>query len=631
MRNTSILTVLALGAAVLAVSCQKNVNEQEPVAAAGSRTFTCVIASPDTKVAVSDAGKTTWEVGDEILVHGAGSSNRMVVTLTADDISSDGKKATITVEGIEPYDRYSDKGYTSTLYACYPASAVVDGNLYYYARFSNTNNLLMAAYNVEDMFVFYNLCGVISFTVSGDFDTYTFSGNKGETVGYSHYQVQLAATEGDPYLKFLKDSDPGTSGPLTSITGDVVADGKTVNYIGLPTGANFTEGFTFKFKKDGAIVKTATTSAAVDVARNNILPLGDITSKLETYVPPTTSDHKSDIPTSGAVDLSADEAANCYIITAPGIYKLPAVKGNSEDPAGSVFDVELLWETYNNSEEVTKNSVVKAVDFEDNWIYIEMPSTLKAGNALIAAKDADDVIIWSWHIWIPATTITTIENGIYSVPMMDRNLGALVVATADDDIAIESFGLSYQWGRKDPFVGAGVIGEDSNATVAGATITVTDGAGEADESKITLEQSIQNPTLYGHSKSADWLTPFDNTLWQNGVKTIYDPCPPGYRVPARDKNQPFHSGDLTAVTGWAEATNWFTLGDPAAVFPFAGYRDDYSPGELCHAYDRGAYWTSYASAEDGSTAYYVNIRLASAHKLTEAGKSRGGSVRCVAD
>ena len=630
MRNTLILTVLALGAAVLAVSCQKNVNEQEPVAAVGSRTFTCVIASPDTKVAVSDAGKTTWEVGDEILVHGEGSSNRMVVTLTADDISADGKKATITVEGITPYDR-SDKGYTSTLYASYPAGVVSSGNLYYYSRFAETNHLLMAAYNEGDMLVFYNLCGVISFTVSGDFDSYTFAGNNGETVGYEKYQSRLAATDGDPVLQFDYPSDGGTSGPLTTISGEVAADGTTVNYVCIPNGADLTKGFTFKFKKDGTIVKTATTSTAVDVARNKILPLGDITSKLETYVPPAVSDHKSEIPTGSAVDLSADEAANCYIITAPGIYKFPAVKGNSEDPAGSVFGVKLLWETYNNSEEVTENSVVKAVDFEDNWIYIEMPSTLKAGNALIAAKDADDVIIWSWHIWVPATTITTIDNGIYSVPMMDRNLGALVVATADDDIAIESFGLSYQWGRKDPFVGAGVIGEDSNATVAGATITVTDGEGAADESKITLEQSIQNPTLYGHSKSADWLIPFDNTLWQNGVKTIYDPCPPGYRVPARDKAQPFHSGDLTAVTGWAETTNWFTLGDPVAVFPFAGYRDDYSPGVLCHAYDRGAYWTSYASAEDGSTAYYVNIRLESAHKLTEAGKSRGGSVRCVAD
>ena len=96
MRKASILTVLALGAAVLTVSCRKNVIEQEP-AAAGTRTFQCVITSPDSRVAVTDAGKTTWEAGDEILVHGAGSSNRMVVTLTADDISADGKTATITL------------------------------------------------------------------------------------------------------------------------------------------------------------------------------------------------------------------------------------------------------------------------------------------------------------------------------------------------------------------------------------------------------------------------------------------------------------------------------------------------------------------------------------------------------
>ena len=87
------------------------------------------------------------------------------------------------------------------------------------------------------------------------------------------------------------------------------------------------------------------------------------------------------------------------------------------------------------------------------------------------------------------------------------------------------------------------------------------------------------------------------------MKTIYDPCPPGYRVPARDKETLFHSGDLTVAPNWAEGNNWFTLGDPIAVFPFAGYRDDYSVKKVCHAYDRAVYWTAYASAEDGGTAY----------------------------
>ena len=46
---------------------------------------------------------------------------------------------------------------------------------------------------------------------------------------------------------------------------------------------------------------------------------------------------------------------------------------------------------------------------------------------------------------------------------------------------------------------------------------------------------------------------------------------------------------------------------------------------------RAVYWTAYASAEDGGTAYYVNVRKGSAHKLTECGKSRAGSVRCVVE
>ena len=334
----------------------------------------------------------------------------------------------------------------------------------------------------------------------------------------------------------------------------------------------------------------------------------------------------------GPKNLSKKGPANSYIVTAPGDYMFWTVKGNSDQVVGEVATAEVLWETYNNAEAVVANSVIAEVSYANNYILFSTPETLKPGNAVIAAKDADGKILWSWHIWIPATEITTITSSIWDAPLMDRNLGALVVATADANITVESFGLSYQWGRKDPFVGAAVMGEDGNATVAGIALGVTEGAGEADESKITLEQSIENPTLLGHAKNKDWLTPFDNTLWQNDVKTIYDPCPAGYRVPARNKEQLWHGSDLSTVAGWAEDTNWFTLGDPAVVFPYAGYRDDYGPAKICHAYDRAVYWTAYASAEDGGTAYYVNVRKANAsyRKLSEAGKSRAGSVRCVA-
>ena len=233
---------------------------------------------------------------------------------------------------------------------------------------------------------------------------------------------------------------------------------------------------------------------------------------------------------------------------------------------------------------------------------------------------------------MPQTAIVTENYGILAQPMMDRNLGALVAATADAVAPVESFGLTYQWGRKDPFPGPAAVNKSDNAKVAGMQVSQTPGAGDANESKITLEQAIANPTLLGHSKNGDWIDPITNDLWTDSEKTIYDPCPPGYRVPARDKNQPFHSGDLTAAAGWSESTTnfVFTLGSPLAVFPFAGYRDDYGPESMTHAFDRAVYWTAYASA-DGVTGYYVNVRAGSKHALGEAGKSRAGSVRCVTE
>ena len=254
---------------------------EEGSAATVARTFTCTFA-PETKVSVAENGKTRWEPGDEILVHGEGKNNRVTVTLAAEDISSDGKHATITFTGVKPYDRSADRGYLSTYYAAYPAEAVLAENLYYYARFGETNHPLMAAYNDGDELVFYNLCGVISFRVSGDYDSYTFSGNGGETVGYSRYQSYLVMKgDGTPRLDYNYTSDNGTSGPLTSLSGTVVADGTTPNYVCLPNGTAFSAGFTLTLKKGSDTRAVATTAKSVTVGRGQLLPLGDITGRLE--------------------------------------------------------------------------------------------------------------------------------------------------------------------------------------------------------------------------------------------------------------------------------------------------------------------------------------------------------------
>ena len=299
------------------------------------------------------------------------------------------------------------------------------------------------------------------------------------------------------------------------------------------------------------------------------------------------------------MNLSKDASANSYIVDKAGDYKFKAVKGNSSE-AVAAASAEVLWETWNNGEEVTANSVVASVEVKDGFVLFSTP------DAVIAAKDAAGVILWSWHIWVPATAIETGTYGLLDKALMDRNLGALVAATEADGAPVESFGLTYQWGRKDPYPGPKSVNTSSNATVAGKALEVA-------AAQITLEESIANPTLMGHKDNEDWLSTPDNTLWNNEAKSIYDPCPPGYRVPACHTEQPMWSSDLSTVAGWGVAADKyvFKMGDPAAVFPFAGYRDDYGVGSMTHAYDRAVIW--------------------SAQNENDVKGARAGSVRCVAE
>ena len=71
MRTVLTLSVAALCASVLLTgSCQKHLQENEN---GETLTFQCVFAADaDSRVSVSDAGKTKWEAGDEIMIHGGG-------------------------------------------------------------------------------------------------------------------------------------------------------------------------------------------------------------------------------------------------------------------------------------------------------------------------------------------------------------------------------------------------------------------------------------------------------------------------------------------------------------------------------------------------------------------------------
>lgn len=642
----------SLCVAVLAFSCEKAVEINQPKDEVAPQLTTITCAFPTmadqngTKVTLDAAGHTGWEAGDKIVIYGRRNQNDdtatplspIIHTLTAAEVV-DPKVAVFTedLSGIEP-DPAGVKPYN----AAYPAD---DWGFYsdWYssarARFSNTNQLLLAgAMDSEGTITFNNLCGAIMFKVSGDFDEYQFFGNGDEVVGYDDYLVEMNVSS-PSYLKKLGESY-GTIGPQTKLSGPVVADGSTMNYIFIPNEVTMSSGFTIRFYKEGNFTHYITAQASLSLTHGHCVNLGLLPSAaIHEYVAP--SNHDATTPAiAGAIDLGAPETANCYIVDGSGdtnankVFKFKAVKGNSDVNVGAINSVSILWETYNNDSEVTANSVISQVDFDKQdandfyEICFKMPATVHPGNALIAAKDASDAIIWSWHIWIPATAITEGDYGISSVDLMSRNLGALIdTEAAEATVDARSYGLIYQWGRKDPFLGSKRFNSSSQALVAGTAKSETN-------SQYTIAQSIANPTTFVAYKG-DWMNPEDATLWtEGGTKSIYDPCPPGYRVPARKSSDPLWS-DVTTLDpsyGWEPNSTygWWKLG--TAVFPFAGYID-YSGGGVAHAYDRTRIWNAHKSTT--AYAYDQQIWYESETWKSEPGWQHrtacGNSVRCAVD
>lgn len=279
-------------------------------------------------------------------------------------------------------------------------------------------------------------------------------------------------------------------------------------------------------------------------------------------------------PSQNFTDLSAPGMANCYIVTQPGNYKFKADNQfnlGADLPVPPQIDpkgASLIWQTVKGS--------VKDINLENGYIKFEVAST--GGNALIAALDEEGNVVWSWHIWMPQEEVkgVKLESGYES---MNMNLGAMNNTPGD----AASYGMLYQWGRKDPFPAA--------ATLTGTTATVSapmyDENGQevkiansswTDTDANTLEYSIANPTVclsnYAQfASSHDWLREglsVDN-LWGNpdgdfrdevdytyptGKKTCYDPCPLGWRVGPADT---FH--EFTTLGGYAWDAEDFNVAD----------------------------------------------------------------------
>ena len=327
---------------------------------------------------------------------------------------------------------------------------------------------------------------------------------------------------------------------------------------------------------------------------------------------------------SPAENLSTRGTANCYIVSKSGVYSFKAVKGNSHQSIGNVAGVEVLWETFGTSVTPMVGELVQSVQYDSGYVYFKIADVYREGNALIAAKDASGKILWSWHIWLtdqPGKCVYANNAGT----MMDRNLGATSATPGE----VGALGLLYQWGRKDPFLGSSSI---SNSVESQST-------GKFDFTKSkkatgTITYATEHPTTFitYNTNNYDWYysgrSSTDNTRWQS-TKTIYDPCPAGWRVPdggsngvwnkAGFKDQSYDSSDEGLLFGSG-------ISSPATWYPAAGCRYRNVVALYYVGYD-GLYWSV---TPNGSNAYSLYFsRYGSVYPASDSTRALGQSVRCL--
>ena len=366
--------------------------------------------------------------------------------------------------------------------------------------------------------------------------------------------------------------------------------------------------------------------------------------------------------------------ANCYVVGAPGYYSFPLVYGNAvkngatntsayttansgsnilstfinhtgngiTDPyitnnAGCVpAKAELVWQdALSLVSDIKYNSGTNG----GNISFKVDPSTIRQGNAVIAIKDVNDQILWSWHIWVTdeeiknTIAVTNRQNVTYN--LMSVNLGwcdsnttsyagrsckvkftageksqEITLKQASNSITTGGNSPFYQWGRKDPFLPSDGLA-DANKTwydKAGNASTLNPATEDFSTGIPCIKNYILKPNVMQSNASGDGLYQnlwsADNNVYTANdnlvVKTIYDPSPVGFKLPASNAFTGFtkRSGTMynpaqingtwdDSSKGWRFYTN--SVKDKTIFFPASG-RYNYFSGVLRAVGSGGWYW-----------------------------------------
>lgn len=323
--------------------------------------------------------------------------------------------------------------------------------------------------------------------------------------------------------------------------------------------------------------------------------------ELRAATPKGSPSNPYDLSTEGGT--LSQTTANCYVVNAPGTYKLPLVYGNAiveNNVNAGAYNKDDKFVNY-KGQHITSPYLSTPDDATLVWsdgfymfkdvrlsadkkylIFTIDPDYIQQANAVVAVRDAQDNIMWSWHIWVTEHKINetidyqAYQNASTTYSIMPCNLGwvdgkmvfynpreldfeftqdktgtkmPMKLTQAGAKLDYRDIGSTYyQWGRKDPIVALKNRNETGVADYRPMETPVPDYQYKVLPGGVTMAEAIKHPNIYyvqPLSGDTKWLesNSFTVRLWDGGTqdyegrdelsstKTVYDPSPRGFKVP----------------------------------------------------------------------------------------------------
>lgn len=352
---------------------------------------------------------------------------------------------------------------------------------------------------------------------------------------------------------------------------------------------------------------------------------------------------------------------------------------NSSNPATEAF---IVW-TDHDGFIIDESSLSVTGSGQNSYVNFHVPANeITNCNAVIAVNNASGTIMWSWHLWFDHKEVletvkctnrqgkdyyftkqtlgfayskwegTTYDKNRVVRVKFEQTVGQKTSGKQHATITIEQEPGSvkeisstlYQFGRKDAFPGNDHYPLYYSSTYAHPNpyVYFIQNGG----SNMSVTNGILNPMFFYNSGYWDkryyqynlWSMNNTTTGYNDNsvVKTIYDPCPAGFHMPASNAFTGFTKNDQDSRSmnvsgardyGW-NFNNKISSPDAIVYFPAPGFRQLYN-GSMGGVGNSCYYWSAVPSSKSHGCILYFDIENVAPQDKSH--RALGASIRPVSE